>query len=125
MGHYDEQREEYHAEMNGTVPNNSGWIGIKDRLPKHGQHILVWDIRDNVFPFPRGVGGDDGEGRRQMGDAVFLCGDTMWQERTNKHDWKSADDFKSMNGWHKWKGHGPCSFGCVTHWQPLPPPPNS
>ena len=103
----------------------SKWISIKDRLPEHGQHVLVWEDRFNVFPFPRGSGGDDGEGRVRMGDAVFWSGQVGWDEMTAERQklWKNADDYRSMNGWDEWSGQGPCSFGDVTHWMPLPPPP--
>jgi len=109
--------------LTGKENKMQEWISVKDNLPEHGQHVLVWDVRDNVFPFPGGVAGDDGNGRVQMGDAIFFCGDIMWNETPDKHRWKGADDFKSINGWHEWEGQGPCSFDSVTHWQPLPDPP--
>lgn len=104
------------------------WIAVTDQKPKHGQHVLVWDIRDNVFPFPRGHAGDDGEGRVQMGDAIFWSGDTMWAERSREDRMRWDDDpaaFAACNGWDRWDGHGPCSFNKVTHWMPLPPPPTA
>lgn len=97
------------------------WISVKDNLPEHGQHVLVWDERNNVYPFPRDHPGDDGEGRVKMGDAVFWCGDTMWLDRAPYHN-NSKEQYLSCPGskWDQWEGQGPCDFDEVTHWMALP-----
>jgi len=104
----------------------SEWISVKDRLPNHGDHILVWDLRDNVYPFPSGHKGDDGEGRKRYGDAIFFDKKVNWDgysEKT-KSSWDNFDDYISLNGpRYVWSGDGPCSYGSVTHWMPLPEPP--
>ena len=100
------------------------WISVNDNLPRHGQHVLVCVDRFNVYPFPNGDKGDDGKGRARMGDAIYRCGETMWAEKDNKHLWDSKEEYKSMNSWDTWSGQGPCSFGSVTHWMPMPDMPN-
>ena len=101
------------------------WISVDERLPDHGQHVLVWEDRFNVYAFPSGHVGDDGKGRVRMGDAIFFSGEVSWNERSveDKSSWKNKEDYKSMNAWDEWSGHGPCSFSDVTHWMPLPEPP--
>ena len=108
---------------------NNEWINVKDRKPEHGQHVLVWENRYNVFPFPRGNKGDDGEGRIRMGDAIYRSGDVAWSQRSDKHHWNNnkADFIEANNRWDTWSGHGPCGFSDddVTHWIPLPFPPSN
>jgi len=102
----------------------TNWISIEDQLPEHGQHVLVWEDRFNVYPFPRDHPGDDGEGRIRMGDAIYHSGQHEWDMKEDKSPWNnSSEEYKSMNYWDRWKGHGPCSFDNVTYWQPLPKPP--
>ncbi len=119
------------------------WIDVKDKLPQHGQHVLVWENRFNVYSRCNGGLGDDGMGRTRMGDAVFgdrLNGTTQREfiEERNREirahnitrpsdwplkEWESYDDYCRANGpSHRWQG-GPCSFKDVTHWMPLPNPP--
>lgn len=98
------------------------WVSVEDRLPEHGQHVIVSEDRFNVYPFPEGNSGDDGEGRIRMGDSIFWNGQVEWDRMSKERQssWKDVDDYKSMNRWHVWEGHGPCSFDEVTHWMPIP-----
>ena len=120
------------------------WINIKDRLPQHSQHVLVWENRFNVYSRCNDGLGDDGMGRVRIGDAIFrdrLNGTTPEEfiEKQNQEiralnlertkysllkEWESYDDYCRANGSsYRWEGHGPCSFKDVTHWMPLPNPP--
>ena len=106
------------------------WISVKEALPVHGQHVLVWDVRSNVYPFPRGIGGDDGEGRVQMGDAIYWSGEVCWKEMGADYRQQHWGDSKENyiecgNSWDRWEGHGPCSFSQVTHWMELPTEPDA
>jgi hypothetical protein len=103
-----------------------GWISVEDRLPDHGDHVLVWDLSDNVYPFTRGNKGDDGEGRRRYGDVIFFDKKISWNgwSKESQSNWNDFEDYISTNGpRYIWCGHGHCSFGQVTHWMPLPEPP--
>jgi len=100
------------------------WISVKDRVPEHQQHVLVWDERDNVHT--SSDHGDDGRGRIKIGDATYYCGQTEWDEKPlfDRNKWNDNPEvYKSMNSWDTWHGQGPCSFNEVTHWMPLPQPP--
>ena len=102
------------------------WIKVEDKLPVHGQHVLVFDLKDNVFPFPRGHKGDNGNGNISIGDAIFFDKKCEWDEMDADYqsNWKNFNQYLSMNGpRERWSGHGPCSFDEVTHWMPLPDPP--
>ena len=108
-----------------TTETASEWISVEDRLPEHGQHVLVWDLRDNVYA-SRGNKGDDGEGRLRCGDAVFFDEKIKWECWSNESQsyWNDFEDYISINGpRYRWSGHGPCSFRQVTHWMQLPQPP--
>jgi len=116
----------YTADKILSIIENDKWISVDEKLPEHGDHVLVWDLRDNVYPFPRGNKGDDGEGRSRYGDAIFFDKKVKWDDYPNelKSHWNDFEDYISINGpRYVWSGHGPCSFGQVTHWQPLPEPP--
>ena len=103
------------------------WIDVNERLPEHDQHVLVWEDRFNVYPFQSGSKGDDGDGRVRMWDAIYWSGQAEWDSMTKERQsrWIDVDDYRSMNQWDKWRWQGPCSFGDVTHWMPLPKPPTN
>ena len=124
---------------------NDRWTSCEEILPEHGQHVLVWDLRDNVFAFPRKgnfSGGDNGKGNVSMGDAIFtdrffpMSGEQFIEKENTRirfgnklrkgykiREWESVDQYIRENGRFSWSGQGPCSFSEVTHWQPLPTPP--
>ena len=103
----------------------SEWIRVEDRLPEHGQHVLVWDGRNNSYC---GIG-DDEKGSIRMGDAVYFSGNEAWESMSfeYKKAWNNSIDeyLECGNSWDKWHGQGPCSFDKVTHWMPLPKPPKN
>lgn len=100
------------------------WIPVAEKKPEHGQHVLVWDTRNNVYPFPADTKGDDGNRRVHMGDAIFWSGEYMWKMMSLPERMKWNDDpkeyIKCGNKWDRWNGQGPCTFDKVTHWIPLP-----
>ena len=101
---------------------NKTWISVDDRLPEDGQHVLVWNDRFNVK-----VGnGDDDHGCVRMGDAFFRSGQARWDSMRDGIAWgDDPEKFKEDNGWHRWIGQGPCSFGSVRFWMPMPESPTS
>lgn len=96
---------------------DDGWNYIEDDVyPEHNQHVIVWDMRSNVF---------DANGERVTGgDCWFKDQKVEWDKRTldDRMQWKDDFDyFLSMNGpRYRWKGHGPCGFGEVVAWKPFP-----
>ena len=77
------------------------WISVDDRLPEHGQHVLVWSDVDCFI----GIG-DDENGALRIGDCVFR---SEHDKRYDRNQWKGRFDGSYFIG--------------VTHWQPLPEAP--
>ena len=102
----------------------SEWISVHDKLPKHGQHVLIfvkWQI------YFHGIGDDhDGTGRIMMTDAVYESGQCNWDERSKaeKDKWDGSIEKYLMcgNSWDKWTSGG-SNYSDVTHWMPLPEAP--
>ena len=102
----------------------SEWIEVEDRLPEHGQHVLVF-VKFQVFN--HGIG-DDGGGRIMMVDAVYESGQCNWDSRNENEkamwDFSVEKYLRCGNSWDKWTSGGSC-YSNVTHWMPLPKPPKN
>lgn len=112
------------ARVGEPAQADDGWTYIEDGVyPEHGQHVIVWDLRDNVYSGK----GDNDKGQVQGGDCFYRDEKIDWDKSSDayKARWKDYDDYQSMNGSrHRWSGQGPCSFGEVVAWRPFPTMPS-
>lgn len=103
---------------------DDGWFYPEDGVyPEHGQHVIVWDLRDNVYS----GNGDNNKGQVQGGDCFFIDKKVEWDSRPLSERMRWNDNFEeyaSMNGGrYIWNGQGPCTFNEVVAWRPFPSKP--
>jgi len=101
---------------------NDPWNYIEDGVfPIQGQHVIVWDLRDNV----RQGNGDNADGQVQGGDCFYSDELTSWHTRpiSDRERWNNSfsEYIECGNGpRHGWSGQGPCKFSHVVAWRPFP-----
>ena len=100
---------------------NDGWNYLSDGVyPEHGQHVIVWDMRDNVF--------DVNQKLVTGGDCWFIDKKVYWDKRplNDRMRWNNSfDKYLECNGTrYLWEGQGPCSFSKVVAWRPFPQKPS-
>jgi len=98
----------------------SEWISVKDRMPEHGRKVLA--TYTNSY------------GKRRF---IVGCHFERWTEEAGHEDecaseyCEKRDEYFALEGWYEqqdnWDDYASISVheGEVTHWMPLPEPPEA
>lgn len=98
------------------------WISVEERMPESGEHVLV-------CCYVKWLGGG---GRNYICCAYYAAPKSIstdyWEDCEVEYD-EETDNYYLLSGWyeviHNWEDYNSVAIeDFVTHWMPLPEPPN-